>query len=151
MLGLLQHLCKVTIEMCLRPPLALTPPMVVLSHPCQVIRAQIQVEQVARNNLHLIRLIPDITATHCHHLRSHLTRAIVAVLLGSVAANLPRPLFHRSAVCLVTTHIARLHQHLRTALRRFKAQPPKVRDVRHILPSKCFPQPQPRTLIFFQA
>jgi hypothetical protein len=107
-------------------------------------------ERVTQNNPHLTRLGQDITATRCHHRLSHLTLAIVVALLGYVVANLPRPLSHRSAVCLATIHIARLHQHLRTALRTFIVQAAKVQDGRHMLQLKCFPQPRLRILISSQ-
>ena len=149
-IGLLRHLLWAVIETCLKPPLALTPRMVQLLHPRQATPAQMLPEQVTQNNPHLIQHGQDVTVTHYHRPLLRLTLAIVAAPRGYVAANLHHPPSPPSEVCLVIPLTARLHRHLRTVLKIFIAPVAEVQVARHMLQSKCFPQPQLRTLIFSQ-
>lgn len=151
MAGLLQHQPKATIEMCLRPLLALTPPMAQHLHLRRVTQAPMVPERVTRNNLHWIPLGQGATAIHCHLRLSHLILATVAAPLGYVGASLRRLLSHPSAVCLATQPIAKRHLHHRIVSRTCIVRAAEARDGRHMLQSKCFLQRRPRTLIFSQA
>jgi hypothetical protein len=151
MAGLLQHQSRATIEMCLRPLLALTPPMAQPLPRRRVTQAPMVPDRVTRNNLHWIPLGPGATAIHCHLRLSHLILATVAARLGYVGASRRRLPSHPSAVCLATQPIAKRHLHRRIVSRTFIVRSAEAQDGRHMRQSKCFRQRRPRTLIFSRA